>query len=49
MKSLNINKKWNTGCGVSNKDLYPVKVELVDSNLLVEMTFTAAAGEKFQS
>jgi enamine deaminase RidA (YjgF/YER057c/UK114 family) len=26
-----------------------VKAELVDSNLLVEMTFTAAAGEKFQS
>ncbi len=26
-----------------------VKAELVDPNLLVEMTFTAAAGEKFQS
>ena len=26
-----------------------VKAELVDPNLLVEMTFTAASGEKFQS
>ena len=26
-----------------------VKAELIDPNLLVEMTFTAAAGEKFQS
>lgn len=26
-----------------------VKAELIDSNLLVEMTFTAAAGEKYQS
>ncbi len=26
-----------------------VKAELVDPNLLVEMTFTVAAGEKFQS
>ena len=26
-----------------------VKAELVDANLLVEMTFTAAAGEKYQS
>ena len=26
-----------------------VKAELVDPNLLVEMTFTAAAGEKYQS
>ena len=26
-----------------------IKAELIDPNLLVEMTFTAAAGEKYQS
>ena len=45
-----LNEIWDEcfpeGCAPSRAC---VKAELVDPNLLVEMTFTVAAGEKFQS
>ncbi|MDZ7820264.1 MAG: RidA family protein [Aliarcobacter sp.] len=45
-----LNEIWDEwfpdGCAPSRAC---VKAELVDANLLVEMTFTAAAGKKYQS
>jgi enamine deaminase RidA (YjgF/YER057c/UK114 family) len=45
-----LNEIWDEwfpdGCAPSRAC---VKAELVDPDLLVEMTFTAAAGEKYQS